>query len=171
MSFALDANTPKELRVDMFVRKSGEKDGKPFYDIGWAEEYTGDDSCNFKSLAVIAKETGVDFSLMGLKADLNALHALPAISQNEVILWHSISRFWAIKNSLINSMKNMRAEIKSGATRAQTEDEMQEKIQKLQEMTYKVLKQNAAINKRLKYRQQQIEQEQSKKSFFKKLFG
>lgn len=171
MSFSLDTNSPKELRIDMFVRKSGEKDGNPVYDIGWAEEYTGEDSCNFKSLAAVGKETGVDFSLMGITADPTTIHALPAISQSEVVLWYTVSRFWAIKNGLIHNMKAMRGEIDSKATKAQTEEEMQAKIQKLQEMTYKVLKQNAAINKRLKYRQQQIKQEQSKKSFFKKLFG
>ena len=182
MSFALDTDSPPELRVDMFVKRNappqGDDAGKtaaaPRYDIGWAEEFTGDDSCNFKSLDIIAHETGVDFSAMGVRSNLKTTHALTNISQSDVVLWHTISRFWAIKNGLINTMKTMRTAQQDTTQKSQTEAELQAKIDKLEKMTFKVLKQNATINKRLKHRQKQIAMENNSDkstSLWKKLFG
>ena len=114
ISFALEPESPDELRVDMFVKKSqstaneqGDEHGEQKrYDIGWAKEFTGENSCSFHALDHVAKETGLDFTLLGITGDLSEIYFLENQDHRAVVFLHTISRFWAMKNGLMQKVQN-----------------------------------------------------------------
>lgn len=182
MTFSPAPDSPDHLRVEMFARKTSKDEEPETFDVGWAESFAGDNSCTFKTLAVVHKETGLDFSLLKVTGDFETLHVIPQCTTRDLVFLHSISRFWAMKNGLIDKIKIMDreyAELKETAQSASpiyyekikpeeesvsaSENEavrhtkrlnkkLTKKIRRLEKMSLKLLKQNATIYKTLQKR-------------------
>lgn len=168
MSFSLEPDSPDELRIDMFVKLSAKStEGKRLYDIGWAKEFTGPNSCSFKTLEQVANETGLDFRALGLQGDMGEMYFLHGIPQRDVVYFHTISRFWAMRNGLLQKIRDTQEELSApvpaeGEGSERTEY-LEKKIKKLEKMTNKLMKQNVTIYKTIK--------SQAPKSFLSQLLS
>lgn len=144
VSFSFDQETPQDLRVEMFVRKAASApEGKELYDIGWADEFGLDGTCSFKSMQRVGHETGIDFTVIGLKGDLSEVYALSNVPKRDVVWLHTISRFWAIKNGLVDKLSSQQGGAEANVA-------IEEKMKRLEQMTFKVLEQNKTIFKTIK---------------------